>query len=180
MIRFARPYAQAFLEAIPAGYDPDRFLERASVLARAMVEDRRLRAFLGAPSVPADAKRGVLDDLARRAEVDEFGRRFLRLVLDKRRILTLAQILSAIREARDQALGIIEAAVTVAAPLQDGARERIENALARQTGRKVRMTVKVDSQILAGFVARVGSEVFDASAVRAIERFREEAAGGRA
>jgi F0F1-type ATP synthase delta subunit len=42
------------------------------------------------------------------------------------------------------------------------------------------MTVKVDPQILAGFVARVGSEVFDASAVRAIERFREEAAGGRA
>jgi F-type H+-transporting ATPase subunit delta len=179
VIRFARPYAQAFLEAMPAGYDADRFLERASMLARAM-EDRRLRAFLGAPSVPADAKRGVLDDLASRAELDEFGRRFLQLLLDKRRILTLPVILSAIREARDQALGIVEAAVTVAAPLQDGARERIEKALARQTGRKVRMTVKVDPQILAGFVARVGSEVFDASAVRAIERFREEAAGGRA
>lgn len=179
MTRFARPYAQAFLEALPAGFDVDHFLEKASALARAIAGDRRLRAFLAAPSIPMDAKKGVLDDLARRAEVDEFGQRFLRLVLEKRRMLTLGEILSAIREARDRALGIVEAAVTVAAPVNDGERDRIEQALARQLGRKVRMTVRVDSQILAGFVARVGSEVFDASAVRAIERFHEEAAGGR-
>lgn len=179
MSRFARPYAQAFLEAMPAGFDVERFLENASAIARAAAQDRRLRNFLAAPSVPLDAKRGVLDDLARRSEVDEFGRRFLRLVLEKRRILSLGEILSAIREARDRVLGIVEAAVTVAGPLDDRERDRIQQALARQLGRKVRMTVRVDSQILAGFVARVGSEVFDASAVRAIERFQEEAAGGR-
>jgi len=38
------------------------------------------------------------------------------------------------------------------------------------------LTVNVDQTILAGFVARIGSEVFDASALRAIDRFRE---GGR-
>ena len=93
MTRFARPYAQALLEAMPAGFDVDRFLESASAIARALVQDRRLRNFLAAPSVPVDAKKGVLDDLARRAEVDEFGHRFLRLVLEKRRILSLGEIL---------------------------------------------------------------------------------------
>jgi F0F1-type ATP synthase delta subunit len=33
------------------------------------------------------------------------------------------------------------------------------------------MRVQVDPRILAGFVAKVGSEVFDASALRAVERF---------
>ena len=35
-----------------------------------------------------------------------------------------------------------------------------------------------DPRILAGFVAKVGSEVFDASALRAVERFQGEAREG--
>ena len=42
------------------------------------------------------------------------------------------------------------------------------------------MTVEVNPAILAGFVARVGSEVFDASVVRAIEKFQGEAGEGPA
>ncbi|MDQ5873030.1 MAG: F0F1 ATP synthase subunit delta, partial [Acidobacteriota bacterium] len=113
----------------------------------------------------------VLDDLARRVGVDDFGRRFLALVLEKRRILALGEILSAVRSARDRGLGIVEAVVTVAAPVGEPERRRIEEALARQVGGGVRMRIEVDPRILAGFVAKVGSEVFDASVLRAVERF---------
>ena len=177
MMRFARPYAQAFLETAPAGYDVEAFLDAAANIARAIAVDRRLRNFFASPSIPVDAKRGVLAELAGRAHVDEFGQRLLRLVLDHRRILGLGEIVSAIREASDRKQGIVEAAVTVASPLGDGDQDRIEKALARQLGRRVRMKVQVDPKILAGFVARVGSEIFDASAERAIERFQGEAAG---
>lgn len=171
MSRFARPYAKAFLETMPAGYDVDAFLESSAAITRALAADPRLKSFLAAPAVPADAKRRVLDDLGKRAGVDEFGRRFLALVLEKRRILALGEILSALRSARDRALGIVEAVVTVAAPVGEPERRRIEEALARQVGRGVRMRVDVDPRILAGFVAKVGSEVFDASVLRAVERF---------
>lgn len=171
MSRYARPYAKAFLETMPAGYDVDAFLQNASAISRAIAADPRVKAFLAAPAIPLDAKRRVLEDLANRAGVDEFGRRFLALALEKRRILTLGEILSALRSAKDRALGIVEAVVTVAAPIGEAERRRIEEALARQAGRGVRMRVEVDPRILAGFVAKVGSEVFDASALRAVERF---------
>jgi F-type H+-transporting ATPase subunit delta len=169
--RYARPYAQAFLETMPAGYDVEGFLANASAISRAIGADPRVKGFLAAPAIPIDAKRRVLEDLARRAGVDDFGRRFLALVLEKRRILALPELLSALRGARDRALGIVEAHVTVAAPVGEPERRRIEDALARQIGRGVRMRVDVDPRILAGFVAKVGSEVFDASAARAVERF---------
>ena len=175
MSRFARPYAQAFLETVPAGYDVEGFLAAAGAIQRAVAEDPRLRTFLTAPSIPIDAKRRVSDELSRRAGVDEVGRRFLALVLDRRRIAALHEILSAVRAARDRASGVVEARVTVAAPLDDAGRARIEQALARQLDRKVRMKVDVDPKILAGFVARIGSEIFDASAARAIEKFQETA-----
>jgi F-type H+-transporting ATPase subunit delta len=171
--RFARPYAQAFLETVPPGYDVEAFLAAAGTIQRAIAQDPRLKHFLTAPSIPVDAKRRVSDDLAARAGVDEVGRRLLGLVLEKRRIVALAEILSTIRAVHDRISGILEAEVSVAAPLNDAERARIEEALARQTNRRVRMKVEVDPKILAGFVAKVGSEVFDASAVRAIERFHE-------
>ena len=171
MSRYARPYAQAFLETMPAGYDVEGFLDSASAISRALAADPRVKGFLAAPAIPIDAKRRALDDLGRRAGVDDFGRRFLALVLEKRRILVLAELLSALRAARDRALGIVEAHVTVAAPVGEPERRRIEEALTRQVGRGVRMRVEVDPRILAGFIAKVGSEVFDASAARAVERF---------
>ena len=171
MSRFARPYAQAFLDTMPAGYDVDAFLENASAVSRLTAADPRVRSFLAVPAVPIDAKRRLLDELGRRAGIDDYGRRFLALVLEKRRILALGEILSALRAARDRALGIVEAVVKVAAPVGDVERKRIEEALSRQVGRGVRMKVEVDPRILAGFVAKVGSEVFDASAARAVERF---------
>jgi F-type H+-transporting ATPase subunit delta len=175
MSRYARPYAQAFLEAAPPGYDVGGFIERASTVARAVAGDRRLKSFLATPAIPLDAKRGVIEELAQRQGMDDYGQRLLRIVLEHRRIPVLEEILAAIREARDRQLGIVEAEVRVAAPLADGDGDRIAQALARQLGRRVRMKIRVDASILAGFVARVGSEVFDASAVRAIERFRDEA-----
>ena len=177
MSRFARPYAKAFLETVPAGSDVEGFLTAAGAIQRAIAQDPRLRHFLTAPSIPFDAKRRVSDDLAARAGVDEFGRRFLALILERRRIVALAEILSTIRAAHDRISGIVEAQVTVAAPLKEAERARIEEALARKLNRRVRMKVDVDPKILAGFVAKVGSEVFDASAVRAIERFHGEAGG---
>jgi F-type H+-transporting ATPase subunit delta len=175
--RFARPYAQAFLETVPAGYDVEGFLTAAGAIQRAIAQDPRLKHFLTAPSIPFDAKRRVSDDLAARAGVDEFGRRFLALILERRRIVALAEILSTIRAMHDRISGIVEAQVTVAAPLDEAERARIEEALARKLNRRVRMKVDVDPKILAGFVAKVGSEVFDASAARAIERFHGEAGG---
>ena len=175
MSRFARPYAQAFLGTVPAGYDVEGFLAAAGTIQRAIAQDSRLKHFLTAPSIPVDAKRRVSDELATRAGVDEVGRRFLALILERRRIAALAEILSTVRAAHDRTSGVVEAQVTVAAPLDDAETARIEQALARQTSRRVRMKVDVDPKILAGFVAKVGSEVFDASAARAIERFHETA-----
>ncbi len=180
MSRFARPYSQAFLEALPAGFDVEAFLDRASAIPRAISRDSRVKNFLAAPSIPLDAKRRFLQDLAGRAGIDGFGRRFLTLVLENRRVFSLAEILAAIRAARDRQLGVVEAVVTVAAPLGDSQQRRIEDALARQLGRRVRMKVEVDPKILAGFIAKAGSEVFDASADRAIERFQGQARNGAA
>jgi len=175
---FARSYAQAFLGVVPAGYDADRFLENAETIRRAIAGTRDLKAFFAAPAVPAQAKRNVIDELARMAGLDELGRRFFQLLLQHRRLSEVAPILQSIRDESNRARGVVAARVTLASPVGDGERDRIAAALSRAVGRQVRLTMDVDEKILGGFVARVGSEVFDASVLHALEQFREQNSQG--
>ena len=112
--------------------------------------------------------------------MDDFGTRLLDVVLEHGRVLGLSEILSAIREQSDRASGVVAAQVTVASPVDEQERARIAEALARRSvKRRVRIKVDVDEKILGGFVARIGSEVFDASVRRAVERFAEANEGKR-
>ena len=170
MSRLGRSYAQAFLDAAPQ-YPAERFLEAAGGIRDAL-RVPQLKAFFAAPNVPAEAKRKTLEELATRAGVDEFGRKFLQLVLSHRRIAQVPEILQSLSEELDRRQGVVAGRVTVAAPIGDEDRRRIEDSLARQLGRKVRTTVDVDPSILGGFVARIGSQVYDASAAQAVDAFR--------
>jgi len=174
---FAMPYARAFLETAPKGYDVEGFLASAGDLARAIEKEPALRAFLAAPAVPEDAKRKAIAELAARAGVDAFGARFLELLLRHRRILGAGVILQGVRESFDASRGMLEGSVTVAAPIGDAERATIEQALGAKLKGLVRLKVAVDPKILGGFVARVGSSVFDASAAAGIRRFQEQAKG---
>ena len=178
MSAFARSYAQAFLGAAPAGYDTDGFLARAEAIRRALLGEPRLKAFFAAPAVPAEPKRKTLDELARKVGLDEFGLRFFQILLAHRRLVDLTPILTALRDAADRASGVVEARVTVAAPLEEAQRNQISQALARAVGRRVRLTTQVDEKILGGFVARAGSEVFDASVLNAVQQFQQQATEG--
>jgi len=174
---FARSYARAFLETAPAGYDLPRFLESAGTLAGAVTENATLRAFLSAPAVPNPAKVETLAALSRRIGLDEFGQRFFEVLLRHHRLLEAGEVLRSLREEDHRRLGIVEGRVRVAAPIGDAERSAIEEALAARVGGRVSLKAEVDPGILGGFVARVGSNVFDASAATAIRRFREVATG---
>ena len=174
---FAMPYARAFLETAPKGYDVEGFLASAGDLARAIEKEPALRAFLAAPAVPEDAKRKAVAELAARSGVDAFGARFIELLLRHRRILDTGVILQGVRKSFDASRGMLEGSVIVAAPIGDAERATIEQALGAKLNGRVRLKVAVDPKILGGFVARVGSSVFDASAAAGIRRFQEQAKG---
>lgn len=172
MTPLARSYSRAFLETAPKDYPVERFLGAARSVEQAIAGNAALRAFLSAPNVPPPVKQGALDEVARRAGVDDYGRRLLSVVLANRRIARLPEILNGLAKAEDDRQGVVAARVTVAAPMGDAEKQRVEASLSKRAGRRVRMRVEVDPKVLAGFVARVGSEVFDASVENAIERFR--------
>ncbi len=178
MSAFARSYAQAFLGVATPGYDVADFLERADAIRKAVLTEPRLKGFFAAPAIPAPVKQKVMEELAGKAGLDPFGSRFFQVLLQHRRLFDVGPILQSIRAEADRLSGVVQAVVTVATPMTAVEKEKIAAALGRVVGRRVRLTMDVDEKILGGFVARVGSEMFDASIRRAIEQFQEQSGQG--
>jgi F-type H+-transporting ATPase subunit delta len=103
--------------------------------------------------------------------MDEYGGRFLQVMLRNHRLLAAGQVFRALRDLYDEIQGVLRVRVTVPAPLGDAERQSIQAALAARTGKSVKMEVDLDPKLLGGFVARAGSRVFDGSVAAAIRQF---------
>ncbi len=172
MKRFAKPYADVLLEAASA---PGQDSQLAAELLRAveMFESSpELGRLVANPAVPPADKEKVVGELASQAGLSDLGRRAVLLLVRNNRFADARDVLDAYREMLDRKLGLAHAEVTSAIDLTADELARVESALERAVGRKIRMTVKTDPTLVAGLIAQVGSTVFDASLRGEIQRVR--------
>jgi F-type H+-transporting ATPase subunit delta len=173
-VAFTRPYARAFLESAPPGHDLTKFFAAAESLVAALESNAALRAFLRTPAVPREAKSRAVQELSRKAGLDEYGSRFLQVMLKNHRLLEAGQVLKALRNLNDERQGILRVSVTVPTAISEEERKAIEDAIAARTGKTVKTHIDIDAKLLGGFVARAGSNVFDGSVAAAIRMFQEQ------
>jgi len=130
------------------------------------------RAF-EAPAVAPQKKRALLDALLDRSELRGEVPQLLRMLADRDRLGQLSEVVAAFNDRLRQERKIVEAHVVTALPLNDAERTSLKNALRRASGADVAMSEQVNPSIVGGFVARVGSLVFDASLTRQLERMKQ-------
>jgi F-type H+-transporting ATPase subunit delta len=99
--------------------------------------------------------------------------RVLDVLIGNGRINELESVIEALAEMVRQATGTVAARVRSAHPLEAREVEALRRALERKAGKKVELEVTTDPALIGGFVARIGSEVYDASVVGKISKFRE-------
>ena len=171
--KLASRYARALLGAVrepEAREATDAFLR---TLAEAVESSDTVRASLFDPAVPRSVRIGSLQSLAVSAGMDETVSRFLMLLVERGRLSALPAIAQVFHELRESEAGILPAEVTTAAPLTSDLRGRIEAALQKASGSKVRLICRVEPSILGGAVARVGTFVFDGSLRTQLARLRK-------
>ncbi len=174
MSSFTRPYARAFLEAAPPGYDVVAFLAAGQSMADAFKANPALRAFLLAPNVPREAKSRAIAAIAAKVGLDAYGARFLEVMLRNHRLLEAAEVFKALRDLNDQRQNVLRVQLTVPAPMTDAELKSVEDAIAARTGKTVKAQIEIDARLLGGFIAQAGSRVYDGSVAAAIRRFQTQ------
>lgn len=168
--RFARPYAQALLKVAGAPEDAVPVRDQLRALRDAMMAVPGIGRMAANPAVPMADKRRALGRIGERLGLGELAVRFVFLLLSNYRLQYLPAVVEALEAELNRRLGVAIAEVTSAQALDEAQRERLRDALGRILDHRVEMEVRVDPALIAGFRARVGSTLYDASLKGQLDR----------
>jgi len=170
----ARVYAEALFEAGEDKGKIDPLQEQLGQFADAVDGDRELQLFLFSPYLSSNDKMEGLRRAVTGAE-PEFSN-FLELLVEKGRMPEIFRIRREFDELWKKAHQRLDVTVTSAIELDPGVVGKIGEEVERQTGEKVELTSRVDSEILGGIVLRVGNMVLDASIRTRLDKLRKSVA----
>lgn len=159
-------YAQAMVDVmvVPgSGLQAEDVIGKLRVFAGTVRQAADLRNVLASPAVRAAKKRAVAARIAEPLGIPRKAVNFLNVLIDRKRILELDEILVAMEEEFDRRTGAVTAEVSSPLPLTESQRKTIETQLSLLSGKKARLKFVQDASLIGGIVAKVGSTVYDGS-----------------
>ncbi len=170
--RFARPYAKAVMEVAQSPEKAQTIRTELARFEQARAGSNELAQLMSNPAIDAAVKGEIVAQIAGRLELSDVTRKILDVLVKNHRINDLGAISEALRAMVDQALGIAVAQVRSAHELGEGEKKKLQSAFELKLGQKVELEVTTDPTLLGGFVATIGSDVYDASVTGRIQKIR--------
>jgi F-type H+-transporting ATPase subunit delta len=156
----ARRYADAYFALAREAGDIEGWGRQLKGVTETLSRDDVLNALVNPRLSTAERTKIALDLLE---GVSEPARNLARLLVERRRIALLPEILEHYQRLADRAAGVVRAEVTTAVEIDDRARKAIARALEERFGSKVNTELRTDPSILGGMVVRIGDRVIDDS-----------------
>ena len=173
----ARRYAVALADVVIARGEAQEVREELSGWDAMTQSNPQLSEVFRHPTIPYEQKRGVLNELIRRARVRPTTANFLQVLLQNHRLADLAEINRQFEQELDRRAGIVTAEVTTALALAPEAQEALRARLSQLTGSKVRLQFAVDDALIGGVVTRIGSTLYDGSVRGQLQQIKQRMIG---
>jgi F-type H+-transporting ATPase subunit delta len=171
----ANRYARALVDLVTAPdspVPPEQAVAQVRAIAAMVAGSVDLRIALLTPAIPNSRKRAVMNRLLEEMPASELVRNFIYVVIDHRRIGQITEISDAFDLLVDERLGFVRAEVKSASNLDERRSAALETELARLTGKRMRLHFAVDSSLLGGAMARIGSTMYDGSIRGKLQQLR--------
>jgi F-type H+-transporting ATPase subunit delta len=162
----ASRYARALVDVVlgpSSTTTPDRVRQDLQSFEQTLAGSTELASALESPSISRARKRAIISRLTQSLGISGVSKNFLLVLADHRRTAELAGVIAAFDKLVDERLGSLQVDVASAGELQPRQQEALTQRLAAMTGKKIRLHLKIDRDLVGGMVVRVGSTVFDGS-----------------
>jgi len=157
------PYAEAFLQVANDLNQTDEIVSQVKDIIVLIKESPELETALSSPILEKDSKKTLIIKLFSE-KINSSLLNLLKLLADRQRIGILIPILERFLELYRESSNIALATVTSAVELTEEQKDLITQKISAIAGtEKLELVTKIDSSLIGGFVASVGSKVIDAS-----------------
>jgi len=174
--RAARRYSSALFEIAVRDSTVDVIASDLEVVETFVRDVPYLRAVLLQPLVSDTQKIKVLSD-AFGDRITATTLNFLYLLVRKRRENLVDEVIADYRSLADDRANRVSAHVQSAVPLTEAQLKDLTVALEKRTGKNVRVTSEVNTDILGGLLVRIGDHVIDGSIRSRLQRIRQQLLG---
>jgi F-type H+-transporting ATPase subunit delta len=174
----ARRYAHALFGAAQNADALAPVLADLTAIESVLGKDASLLRFLESPRELDEAKRSLIERVFG-GRAHDLCVRLILLLLRKKRILHLLDVIASYRRLVEEHQGIAEARVVTAVALEDDLREAMRRELERVFRKKVRIQPVVDPGVIGGAVVMIEGKILDRSVRHELTKLREELLGVR-
>jgi len=170
----ANRYARALADVVAASGDYRKVLAELEEFEGAYRESPELREVFDSPAVTLAEKLKVLEAIGQRLGESAVSLNFLRVLLANYRMPLLEEAVQAFRKIANDRQGIVQVTITSASELSERERTNVAERFRKLTGKQVELDFRIESELLGGMRAQIGSTVYDGSVRGSLARIREQ------
>ena len=172
-LQLARKYGMAIFEIAQEENKLDKYGQELAEICSELFTVPELKDFLTNPQIQPQPKKDLMAKLsASRLSPVMFN--FVMLLIDKRRIGLLEAINDCYQDLSNKAQGIVIADVTTAYEMRAPQQLKLSDKLKAGTGRKVKMRLHIDKDIIGGIVVKIGDNRIDGSVTGRLQSLKAE------
>lgn len=172
--RFARPYARAVIDVAASPQRANTVRAELEKFEQARRESVELQELYANPGFDLEVKFKITHAIASRLALSDLTGKVLEVLIRNHRINDLVAIVDALTAMNNEELNVAVAEVRTAHKLSEQEVAQLRKTLEQKIGKRVEVRLSTDPTLLGGFVARIGSQIFDASVSGKITKFREQ------
>lgn len=177
-LQLARKYSKAIFEIAQEEKKLEAYGKELETVRKELFNSDEVRSFFRNPQVQPEAKKELLKKCFK-GELSETVYHFLLLLVDKRRIGIFEAIEEDFRALSNQAQGIVIADVTTARGIGGAQQAKLAEKLASVTGKKVKLRLHENKDIIGGVVVKIGDKRIDGSVTGRLENLKRELLGSQ-
>jgi len=171
--RLANRYAKALFELSLEQKKLDQVGKDMALISQTIQENKELDLLLKSPVVKLEKKEKVLNALFQE-NTDPISLRFMLLVAKKSREEYLAYFADEFTNIYKDYQGLIDAWVTSAKDIEAEVKSHLLDLLKKFTGKTIILHENINSDLLGGFIVKVGDYQYDASTKTLVRKLKEE------
>jgi len=144
-----------------------------NLLIKSLDDSSELRRAIESPVIKSELKSSILKEIFS-DKLSKETLNFIFFIIDKKREELLYEISKRFLELRNEHLGIVEMEVTTAFEVTNEQIDNLKNMFESILKKTVKIKIKIDKNIIGGFIAQVGDTVYDASVINQIYLLKKE------
>jgi F-type H+-transporting ATPase subunit delta len=143
------------------------------LIVSAMEKSPELSRALGNPVIRPETKSAILDEIFK-AKINSETMHFVRFLVKKGRENLLFEVARKFLELRDEKSGIVNVDIRTAFELTEQQKNDLRNKIEKMLNKTARIRIKIEPDVVGGFIAKVNDTVYDASVKHQLEILKQQ------